>query len=300
MGFRNRVDRYCRGRSGLRCRITGRSAASVTGLDASLVVREPVRAWSLGVFVRFCVILHVSRGDRRRRIGVACYSEKLGVGNPVCGWNGVVAGCANMPISLSATVWPCDAKLNYNYSRDYDPQTGRHIESDPIGLAGGSYSTYAYALGSPLTVADPSGLCANRKRCEQLREAIDSRDKALASKLGKYDAKGDAEGGFPYFGGLRTSQPGTHYKAIQAMQSNQAKDLAEYESLLCDEDDDQGPGFGVIANDILDRATQPVAPPDWASVPPAPSLPSSNSTTWTAALLALLAAAAAAAAMYVQ
>jgi RHS repeat-associated protein len=46
----------------------------------------------------------------------------------------------------------------YNYSRDYDPQVGRYIESDPIGLAGRSYSTYLYASGSPISVADPLGL----------------------------------------------------------------------------------------------------------------------------------------------
>jgi uncharacterized protein RhaS with RHS repeats len=48
--------------------------------------------------------------------------------------------------------------LDYNYARDYDPQTGRYIESDPIGLAGGSYSTYAYANGSPVYWSDQFGL----------------------------------------------------------------------------------------------------------------------------------------------
>jgi RHS repeat-associated protein len=47
--------------------------------------------------------------------------------------------------------------LYYNYFRDYDPQTGRYIESDPIGLRGGSYSTYAYVGGNPLSYRDPSG-----------------------------------------------------------------------------------------------------------------------------------------------
>ena len=48
--------------------------------------------------------------------------------------------------------------LNYNMARDYDPAVGRYVESDPVGLRGGSYSTYAYAGGNPLTLSDPLGL----------------------------------------------------------------------------------------------------------------------------------------------
>jgi RHS repeat-associated protein len=48
--------------------------------------------------------------------------------------------------------------LFYDYFRDYDPQTGRFIESDPIGLYGGSYSTYAYAWDDPIDLSDPFGL----------------------------------------------------------------------------------------------------------------------------------------------
>jgi RHS repeat-associated protein len=51
-----------------------------------------------------------------------------------------------------------ESGLNLNYFRDYDPQTGRYIESDPIGLDGGSYSTYTYVSSNPLSFVDFTGL----------------------------------------------------------------------------------------------------------------------------------------------
>lgn len=47
--------------------------------------------------------------------------------------------------------------LNYNYHRDYEPGTGRYIESDPIGLRGG-ISTYLYGGSQPLDSLDRFGL----------------------------------------------------------------------------------------------------------------------------------------------
>jgi RHS repeat-associated protein len=48
--------------------------------------------------------------------------------------------------------------LFQNINRDYDPNTGRYVESDPIGLKGGSFSTYSYVGGNPLSYSDSSGL----------------------------------------------------------------------------------------------------------------------------------------------
>jgi RHS repeat-associated protein len=44
----------------------------------------------------------------------------------------------------------------YNWMRDYDPQLGRYVQSDPIGLDGG-INTFAYANNDPLGSIDPDG-----------------------------------------------------------------------------------------------------------------------------------------------
>ena len=54
-------------------------------------------------------------------------------------------------------VFDRETNHHYNYFRDYDPQTGRYVQSDPIGLAGG-INTFTYALGNPLSQFDPNGL----------------------------------------------------------------------------------------------------------------------------------------------
>ena len=48
-------------------------------------------------------------------------------------------------------------RSHYNYFRDYDPQTGRYIESDPAGLAAG-VNTFAYVSDEPTFYFDPDGL----------------------------------------------------------------------------------------------------------------------------------------------
>src|SRR5262249_51589048 len=49
-----------------------------------------------------------------------------------------------------------ESGLNYNMARDYNPTTGRYVQSDPLGLVAG-VNTYGYVNGNPLGYTDPTG-----------------------------------------------------------------------------------------------------------------------------------------------
>ncbi len=53
--------------------------------------------------------------------------------------------------------YDAETGLHYNYARDFEPATGRYVESDPSGLSGG-INTYAYGKSNPLMFSDSTGL----------------------------------------------------------------------------------------------------------------------------------------------
>jgi RHS repeat-associated protein len=71
--------------------------------------------------------------------------------------NGVPGGTFSYDLRFPGQFYDQNAKLHYNYHRDYDPNSGRYIESDPIGFRGG-INTYAYVGGNPVGAADLYGL----------------------------------------------------------------------------------------------------------------------------------------------
>jgi RHS repeat-associated protein len=87
-------------------------------------------------------------------------------------------------------------KLFYNVFRDYDPDVGRYVESDPIGLDGGM-NTYAYAVANPLNAVDEFGLfpslggmspglsptlCLKGEKCEEQRHDDEQVCRGLPNK----------------------------------------------------------------------------------------------------------------------
>ncbi len=78
-------------------------------------------------------------------------------GNNAPNENPAGAGQFTCNLRLPGQYFDSETNNNYNYFRDYDPLTGRYVQSDPIGLAGG-INTYNYSEAAPLQKTDPLGL----------------------------------------------------------------------------------------------------------------------------------------------
>jgi RHS repeat-associated protein len=61
------------------------------------------------------------------------------------------------PFRFPGQYYDSETGLHYNYFRYYNPQIGRYVTPDPIGLRGG-INIFRYAANNPIRYIDPSGL----------------------------------------------------------------------------------------------------------------------------------------------
>lgn len=99
-------------------------------------------------------------------------------------------------LGLPGQYYDAETGLFKNGFRDYDPNIGRYIESDPVGLVGGA-NTYTYVEANPVSFIDPLGL---DKTC---------RCKATFTAVGPNQAKGNGALGTPPPKGSVAVNPGS-------------------------------------------------------------------------------------------
>jgi len=66
-------------------------------------------------------------------------------------------GSVEFNLRFAGQYFDNETSIHYNINRDYDPKTGRYVQSDPIGFDGG-VNSYGYVAGNPLGAVDEMGL----------------------------------------------------------------------------------------------------------------------------------------------
>ena len=71
--------------------------------------------------------------------------------------NNKAQGSIEFNLRFAGQYYDSESGLHYNMNRTYNPETGRYLQSDPLGLAAG-FNTYNYVNKNPLDGVDPLGL----------------------------------------------------------------------------------------------------------------------------------------------
>lgn len=128
-----------------------------------IAVLKPVASPGTGIELFYLHADHLGTPRKITRPGdnqVLWAWEGEAFGNTAPNQNPTGQGNFVFNLRFPGQYYDAETGLNYNYFRDYDPATGRYVQSDPIGLAGG-INTYVYVNGNPVNYTDPKGLVAD-------------------------------------------------------------------------------------------------------------------------------------------
>ena len=122
-------------------------------------------------------------------------------------------------LRLPGQIYDEETGLLYNFYRDYDPNIGRYIQSDPIGIRRGN-NTYNYVLNNPIRLIDPLGLATFDESFSKQGLQRDLEHALEDSKRKLRDCPDCKEGSFPskgYVDLLISALDRAHFKLIPSV-----------------------------------------------------------------------------------
>jgi RHS repeat-associated protein len=170
-----------------------------------------------------------------------------------------VTDSAYQPFRLQNQYADRETGLHYNFFRYYEPDAGRFVNQDPIGLMGGD-NFYFYSPNIYKWI-DILGLNkCDDERCAKLKAQIAHKSALLIKEFRKYDPVKDGQGGFPMKGGGVT-KPGGHFKEMDDLKRGLKNDITEYMKNCSGNDRCGGGKWSPISRTIDELANRPVPPP---------------------------------------
>ena len=152
-----------------------------------------------------------------------------------------VTDSAYQPFRLQNQYADRETGLYYNFLRYYEPDAGRFVNQDPIGLMGGE-NLYQFAPNAVIWL-DPLGLekikCTKDSTCPEIMASIMKFNQHIDHEFRKYDPIGDSRGGFPMRGG-RVTSPYGHHKEIKDLQNGLRSCIRLYNEKCKDRDKGNG------------------------------------------------------------
>ena len=123
------------------------------------------------------------------------------------GTTGVLNAVINQNLRFPGQNFDAETSFNYNLNRDYMPNLGRYLETDPIGLDGGM-NTYHYVRGNPFKYTDEWGLVDEPGSPNPVPslpgtvKAMSQNPGGLGQSLPLLDPNSSVRGGIPQVGSL--------------------------------------------------------------------------------------------------